>query len=122
MAMGWPTAEGRRCRDTSHRPHCAGTCTRELVLERLGRDEAQPADDGRDLNRGALQVGGGSAMEVCYAYSGIGRVIMEMTASDWAAWFGAIGTMLATGVAVWLYWKSKKDAQKDKAARRTVLM
>ena len=61
-------------------------------------------------------------MEVCYAYSGIGRVIMEMTASDWAAWFGAIGTMLATGVAVWLYWKSEKDAQKDKAARRTVLM
>ncbi|HEY4370273.1 MAG TPA: hypothetical protein VGN07_23780 [Steroidobacteraceae bacterium] len=60
-------------------------------------------------------------MEMCYVYGGIGQVIMEMTASDWAAWFSAGGTVLAVASAVWLYWRGRADAKNDLAARRRVL-
>jgi hypothetical protein len=61
-------------------------------------------------------------MEVCYAYDGIGRVIMEMTASDWAAWVGAIGTVAAAWLALSVYSKARRDAKADERARRRVLL
>jgi hypothetical protein len=60
-------------------------------------------------------------MEVCYAYSGIGQVIVEMTPSDWAAWAGALGTLAAAWLAVSLYSRSRRDAKADGRARRNVL-
>lgn len=60
-------------------------------------------------------------MEVCYAYDGIGRVIMEMTASDWAAWGSTVGTLAAVWAAFWLYKRQTNDTNREKAARRRVL-
>lgn len=45
-----------------------------------------------------------------------------MSASDWAAWVGAIGTIAAAWIAVWLYSRSRKDAQADAATKRRVLL
>lgn len=47
--------------------------------------------------------------------------ITGMTASDWAAWVGAIGTIAAAWLAVWLYFRSRSDARADERARRKVL-
>ena len=58
---------------------------------------------------------------VCYEYAGIGQAIMEMSSSDVATWVGAIGTIVAAGIAVWLYWQSRRDAKADILARRKVL-
>lgn len=60
-------------------------------------------------------------MEICYAYDGIGRVIVEMTASDWAAWVGTIGALAAVWAAYWLYYRTRRDAKTDTIARRKVL-
>jgi hypothetical protein len=61
------------------------------------------------------------AMEVCYQYNGIGHVIMELTPSDWAAWFSAIGTVLAAVGAFIIYKRTRSDAKTDIIARRRVL-
>lgn len=60
-------------------------------------------------------------MEVCYVYSGIWPKIIEMTASDWASWFSAAGTVVAAAAAFWLYWRTRADAKADMAARRRIL-
>lgn len=44
-----------------------------------------------------------------------------MTSSDWAAWVGAVGTIAAAWLAVWLYFRSRADARADQRARRKVL-
>ena len=60
-------------------------------------------------------------MEVCYAYRGIGRVIVEMGPSDWAAWVGAIATVVAAISVFSIYNRGRKDAQRDQRSRRRVL-
>jgi hypothetical protein len=60
-------------------------------------------------------------MEVCYAYDGIGRVIMDMQAADWAAWIGAIGTVVAAWSVFVIYSRARKDAKEDLRSRRKVL-
>src|SRR5262245_11280609 len=61
-------------------------------------------------------------MAVCYEYSGIGQMIMEMSVSDWAQWFGAIGTVTAALTAVWIYQRTRADAKADAATKRRVLL
>jgi hypothetical protein len=61
-------------------------------------------------------------MDACYRYEGLGYVIMEMSPSDWAAWVGTIGTLVAVWSAFWIYSRSRKDAEDDAATKRRVLL
>jgi hypothetical protein len=61
-------------------------------------------------------------MEVSYRYEGLGYAIMEMSSSDWAAWVGTFGTLVAVWSAFWIYSRSRRDAVDDAVTKRRVLL
>lgn len=46
---------------------------------------------------------------------------MPTSSADWATWVGALGTLAAVWLAVWLYSRARRDAKADSLARRAVV-